>query len=463
MIRETFDAIIVGFGKGGKTLAPFLANQGWKVAVVEKSPFMYGGTCINVGCIPTKALAYQSHLASIQSDAEADGRQARYARAVAEKDDLVSLLRGKNFDNLNNHAYITVITGMASFLSSRELRIETEAGPIVAEGERIFLNTGAKPILPDIPGIDGPKVFTSTEMLNLEKVPARLTIIGGGYIGLEFASIYAGFGSEVTVLESGPAIMAREDPEVAREAQKVLASKGIRFRLQTRATRIEDRGDSVLIALSTPDGEEQAEADAVLVATGRRANTEGLNLEAAGIESNERGYIRVDEALRTNVPNIWAIGDVNGGPQFTYISLDDYRVIRNQLFGDRTYTTRQRRHVPYVVFIDPPLAHVGYTEQEAIRRGHSVRTAKLPISASTRARQLKQTDGLLKAVVDAETDRLIGFTMFGAEAGEIVNIASVFMQSGQPYKVLRDTIFTHPSMAETFNDVLGLIEDDNDR
>jgi pyruvate/2-oxoglutarate dehydrogenase complex dihydrolipoamide dehydrogenase (E3) component len=458
MIKETFDALIIGFGKGGKTLAPFLAEQGLKVAVVEKSPLMYGGTCINIGCIPTKALAYQSHIVSQEEGNGPESRQAKYARALQEKDELVTLLRGKNFNNLNSHPGITVLTGTASFQSPHEVRVETEAGSILAEAERIFINTGAKPVLPDIPGIDGAHVYTSTEMLDLAKLPSRLAIIGGGYIGLEFASIYAGFGSEVTVLENGGVFMPREDREIAEEVKKVLEAKGIRFRLQTKVSRITEQGESVQLLLSTPDGEDTLQSDAVLVATGRQANTDGLNLEAAGVEVTERGFVRVDETLQTNVPHIWAIGDVNGGPQFTYISLDDYRILKNQLFGDRTRTTGDRRFVPYSVFIDPPLAHVGYTEQEALKRGHTVKTAKLPVTASTRARQLKQTDGLLKAVVDAETDRLLGFTMFGAESSEVVNIVSVFMQSGQPHSVLRDTIFTHPSMAETINDLLGAIQ-----
>ncbi|CAH1205384.1 FAD-dependent oxidoreductase [Paenibacillus sp. JJ-223] len=458
MTRKTFDALIIGFGKGGKTLAPFLAEQGWKVGVVEKSPSMYGGTCINIGCIPTKALAYQAHLASREEGNDQQTRQAKYAHAMQEKNELVSLLRDKNFNQLNNHPNITVLTGTASFHSQHEVRVETESDTIMVEAKQIFINTGAKPNIPDLPGIHGPRVYTSTEMLDLAKLPSRLTIIGGGYIGLEFASIYAGFGSQVTVLESGKVFLPREDREIAEEVKNVLEQKGIRFRLQTNVTNIESQGEAARLLLSGPDGEEEWLADAVLVAAGRRANTDGLNLAAAGVEVTERGFIRVDETLRTTVPHIWAMGDVNGGPQFTYISLDDSRIVKNQMFGDKTRTTVDRRFVPYSVFIDPPLAHVGYTEQEAVKRGHAVKTAKLPLTASTRARQLQQTDGLMKAVVDAASDRLLGFTMFGAESSEVVNIVSVFMQSEQPFTVLRDTIFTHPSMAETINDLLGAIQ-----
>ncbi|WP_238357909.1 dihydrolipoyl dehydrogenase family protein [Cohnella zeiphila] len=313
--REKFDALIIGFGKGGKTLAPYLAQQGLKVAVVEKSPLMYGGTCINVACIPTKALAYQAHLLEQGDPIGAEGKKEKYARAIREKDELVAFLRAKNFDAVNGHPGVTVLTGAASFLSSHEVQVETQAGAWIVEAERIFINTGSVPIVPDIPGMDSTHVYTSAELLDLAALPARLAIIGGGYIGLEFASIYAGFGSEVTVIERGSPFMPKEDRDIAQEVQKALEKKGIRILLETKVNRIEDGEQSAKLILGSSEGrEEELEADAILTATGRRANTEGLNLEAAGVEKNDRGFIRVDEKLRTNVPNIWAIGDVNGGP-----------------------------------------------------------------------------------------------------------------------------------------------------
>jgi pyruvate/2-oxoglutarate dehydrogenase complex dihydrolipoamide dehydrogenase (E3) component len=458
MMKEKVDALIIGFGKGGKTLAPFLAKQGLKVAVVEKSPQMYGGTCINVGCIPTKALAHQAQLISQQDINDAEERNAKYERAMKEKDELVSFLRAKNFGNLNNHPGIAVITGTASFITPHEVQVETPSGSVILEAERIFVNTGAKPFIPEIPGIHSNKVYTSSEMLELSKLPRRLAILGGGYIGLEFASIYAGFGAEVTIIENGDLFLPREDRDIAQEVQMVLERKGIRILLQTKVDRIVDEGETAKLFLSSPNGEEELVADAVLVATGRQANTDGLNLEAAGIELTERGFIKVDETLKTNVPHIWAIGDVNGGPQFTYISLDDFRILRDQLFGRKQRSTKDRKLIPYSVFIDPPLSHVGLSETEALRKGYKVKVAKWPATAIVRARQLKQTDGLLKAVIDAETDQLLGFTMFAAESSEVVNIVSVFMNSGQSYTVLRDTIFTHPTMAESLNDLLSQIQ-----
>lgn len=455
------DALIIGFGKGGKTLAPFLAKQGLKVAVVEQSPLMYGGTCINVGCIPTKALAQQAHLLHWTEEATAETKQAKYLQAIKEKDELVSLLRAKNYDNVNNAPGAEVWTGTASFVSPHEVRVTTQQNDFVVYADKIFINTGAAPVIPDIPGIRSARVYTSEGMLGLTRLPERLAIIGGGYIGLEFASIYAGFGSRVTLIEKGDRFLPREDAEIAAEVRKVFEQKGIRILLGTQVTRIEDEEETARLHLVSSAGGDAAEellADAVLVANGRSASTSGLNLEAAGVRTNPRGFIQVDEKLRTTVPHIWAIGDVNGGPQFTYISLDDYRILRDHLYGADLRTTADRKQVPYSVFIDPPLAHVGLTEAEAVSQGRKVKTAKLPAAASPRARQLKQTEGLMKAVVDAETEELLGFTMFAAESSEVVNIVSVFMKSGQPYTVLRDTIFTHPSMAENLNDLLTAID-----
>jgi len=455
--RERYDALIIGFGKGGKTLAPYLAEQGLKVAVAEKSPLMYGGTCINVGCIPTKALAYQAHLASEHGAGSEEERQANYARAIKEKNELVALLRAKNLDKVKSHPGVTVLTGVASFLSPHEVRVETESGTWIIEAEKIFINTGARPVVPSLPGIDSSRVYTSAELLDLDRLPARLAIVGGGYIGLEFASIYAGFGSQVTVIEKGSRFMPREDRDIAEEVRAALERHGVRILLDTKVSRIEDDEAAAVLRLTSPGGETAVEAEAVLIAAGRAANTEGLQLETAGVKLSERGFIEVDERLQTSVPHIWALGDVNGGPQFTYISLDDYRIVRDQLFGERLRSTEDRRFVPYSVFVDPPLSHVGLTEAEALRQGYRVKVAKLPAAAAPRARQLKQTEGLLKAVVDAETDRLLGFTMFAAESSEVVNIVSMFMKTDQPYTVLRDTIFTHPSMAETLNDLLAAI------
>lgn len=455
---HTVDVLIIGFGKAGKTLAPYLAKQGLSVVIVEQSSQMYGGTCINIGCIPTKALAHQSHLFAQYGLGNAESPQERYAQAILEKDELVTMLRKKNFNVVNEQTEVTVLTGKASFLTDHVVEIKTQDGKILVEASRILINTGAKPIIPHIPGIHSSNIYTSTELLNLAKLPERMAVIGGGYIGLEFASIYAGFGTEVTILEQGATFLPREDPDISSEVRKVLEQKGIRIELQSHVVQIEDiEENEVQLHLSTPDGWKEWRGSAVLVATGRAANTDGLNLEAAGIQLTARGFIQVNDKLQTNKQHIWALGDVNGGPQFTYISLDDYRIIKDHWFGNGLRTTSDRKTVPNSVFIDPPLSHVGLSETEALQQGYDIRVVKLPVTASTRAHQLKQTDGLLKAIIDPKTEQLLGFTMFGAESSEVVNIVSVFMNSSQPYTVLRDTIFTHPSMSEMLNDLLNLV------
>lgn len=456
-MNKHVDALIIGFGKGGKTLAPFLAAQGLSVAVVEKSAEMYGGTCINIGCIPTKALAHQAQLVSELRITDRQERSRMYSQAIREKDELVSLLRAKNFATVDNQPGAEVITGTAAFISPHEVRVETESGSMVLKAERIFVNTGARPFLPDIPGIGSSKVYTSTELLDLARLPERLVIVGSGPIGLEFASIYAGFGTEVTLIDRGGTFLPKADRDIAEAVQQVLEKKGIRISLQTKVVQITDGDATATVSLVTPDGTEELETEAILVAAGRQPNTDGLHLEAAGVRLTAQGFIQTDETLRTNVPHIWALGDVNGGPQFTYVSLDDYRIVRDQLYGKKVRTTLDRRFIPASTFIDPPLAHVGLTEREARAQGYNVKIGKWAAAAIPRARQLKNTDGLLKAIVDADTNRLLGFTMFAAESSEVINTVSVFMASDQPYTVLRDTIFTHPTMAEALNDVLAQV------
>ncbi|SEU19742.1 FAD-dependent oxidoreductase [Paenibacillus sp. NFR01] len=456
--RVKVDALIIGFGKGGKTLAPFLAAQGLKVVMVEKSPLMYGGTCINVGCIPTKALAHQAYLLSQNEELSIQEKKNKYVQAIKEKDELVSFLRAKNFDNVNGQPGVTVLTGTASFLSPKEVNVATEEENVIVEADKIFINTGSKAVLPNIPGMTGKLIYTSEKLMELDRLPSRLAIIGGGYIGMEFASIYAGFGSEVTIIERGNRFLPKEDADIAQEVQRTLERRGIRIKLETGVSRIEEEANTAKLFLESPDGAtEELITDAVLVAAGRTANVADLNLEAAGVEVTDRGFIQVDDKLRTTNPQIWAIGDVNGGPQFTYISLDDYRIISDHLFGRDQRTTKDRSDIPYSVFLDPPLSHVGLTEEEALRKGYDIKVAKLAAAASPRARLLKQTDGILKAVVDAQTNMLLGFTMYAADSSEVVNIVSVFMKTGQPYTALRDMIFTHPSMSEVLNDLLTAI------
>ena len=382
-----------------------------------------------------------------------------FRNAIAGKRELTAFLRKKNFDNLDSKDTVTVYTGIASFRSPHEIEVKAGNETLLLEGEKIFINTGASTIIPSIKGLEGnPYVYTSTSIMELDKLPRRLVIVGGGYIGLEFASMFAGFGSEVTVLEGGDKFIAREDRDIADAVKETLEKKGIEIRLNARAQSIQDTADGVTLTYTdTADGNPVTiEGDAILVATGRKPMTEGLNLQAAGVEVDSHGAIVVNGYLHTTAPNIWAMGDVKGGLQFTYISLDDYRIIRDDLFGNKERTADDRNPVAYSVFIDPPLSHVGLTEEEAIKRGYSFKVSRLPASALPRARTLQQTDGILKAIVDSHSGRIMGCTLFCAESSEVINVVNMAMKTGQHYTFLRDFIFTHPSMGEGLNDLFSI-------
>lgn len=455
-----FDAIIIGFGKGGKTLAADLANRNWKVAVVERSNKMYGGTCINIGCIPTKSLAQQAKREQIKEVQDWKVKFDHYDQAIQQKDELITFLRQKNYDNLAQHKNIQVFNGTASFVSDHEVQITSDKEKTVLSASRIFINTGAEMIIPKITGIqESQHVYTSTSIMDLKKLPKRLAIIGGGYIGLEFASIYRQFGSEVTVLEGFTKFIAREDRDVADEVYDVLSKKGIDIKLNAKVMGLKDTQEGTMISYEVAGEAGQIEVDAVLLATGRKPNVEGLNLEAAGVALNERGAIQVDAQLRTTVPHIWALGDVKGGLQFTYISLDDYRIVKDSLFGNGTRHIEDRITVPYSVFIEPPLSRVGLSEEEAIQQGYNIKMAKLPAAAIPRARLIQETDGFMKAIVDADTNKILGATLFCAESSEVINIVSMAIQMGQPYTFLRDHIFTHPTMSEALNDLFSQIKE----
>ena len=447
-----YDAIIIGFGKGGKTLAAELAKRNQSVAVVERSDRMYGGTCINIGCIPTKTLVHSAKLAS--KDAPWEEKQAYYRRAIAHKEEVTSFLRQKNYHNLADNPQVTVYTGTGSFAGPDVVEVRTADETVLLQASRIFINTGAETIIPPIEGIrDNPKVYTSTSIMELTELPSRLVIVGGGYIGLEFASMYASFGSQVTVLEGYSELISREDRDIAASVQQVLEKKGIVFRLNARVQSV--NGSIVVYQDVVTGGEHRVEGDAILLATGRRPNTSGLNLKQAGVDVNERGAIVVNEHLQTTNPHIRAIGDVKGGLQFTYISLDDYRILREDLFGAGERKVSDRDPVSYSVFIDPPLSRIGLSEAEARKKGMNIKVNKLPVAAIPRARTLGDTDGLFKVVADADTDKILGCTLFGPESSEVINLVAMAIKTGQEYTFLRDFIFTHPSMSEALNDLMN--------
>ncbi|MDD2414743.1 MAG: FAD-dependent oxidoreductase [Eubacteriaceae bacterium] len=447
------NTIIIGFGKAGKTLAGALAKKGETVALVEKSRGMYGGTCINVGCIPSKSLVTSAAEAAAHPDDSFEEKAQRYTRAIEEKRRVTGFLREKNYGKLNQLSNVTILDGTGRFVSANQVEVAlTDGGTERLEGDKIVINTGATPVQLGIPGLAGnPKVYTSESLMDEPVLPKRLTLIGAGYIGMEFASMYTNFGAKVTVMEGGDIFLPREDRDVAEAIYEIMTRRGVNIVMGAKIEKIE--GSTVYYE---GNGEKQkVEGDAILAATGRRPNTDDLDAEKAGVALTPRGAVQVDELLRTTAPNIWAAGDVNGGLQFTFVSLDDYRVILSQLTGG-SRSREDRKNVPYSVFMDTPLARVGLSEKEAADQGLPVRILKLPAAAVPKAQVLRKTDGFLKAIVHEKTGEILGAALLCPEAYEMINLIKLAMDSGASYTVLRDQIYTHPTMTEAFNDLFSL-------
>jgi pyruvate/2-oxoglutarate dehydrogenase complex dihydrolipoamide dehydrogenase (E3) component len=453
MTRREVDLVVLGFGKGGKTLAQDMGRRGWQVVLVEQSAQMYGGTCINTGCVPTKSMVYQGErLAPGQASPPA------YTAAVEKTQRLTAGLRAANLGSFDPIESATVLTGTARFVDEHTVEVTTADDTVTIAAHYIVVGTGSEPTMPPIPGLaDCPIAVTSTQMLVQPDLPARLVVLGGGYIGLEFAAMYASYGAQVTMLVRGRTILPQEDDDVAEMARNILTGKGIH--IVTGADIVAVETDSVRFRV---DGDENnAAADTVLVAMGRTPVTAELNLAAAQVKTAADGSIVVDEHLRTNVPHIFATGDVNGGPQFTYISLDDYRIVLDQLTqSPNPRATTSRKAVPNTLFITPPLARVGVTERQARESGARIKVASAPIAklaTVARARIVEETEGMLKVVVDADTDRILGATLFCYDSHEVINTVALAMRHGITATQLRDEIYTHPSMTECFNQLLGLL------
>ena len=440
---ETIKNIIIGFGKGGKTLAKFLAQKGEEVLVIEKSNKMYGGTCINIACLPSKRLIIEA----------ANG--VSYVDAVNGKNEMTAQLREKNYHMLADEKTITVLDGKAHFIADHEIEVELPNGKKAQyKGDRIFINTGAVPVMLPIPGLKESKyILDSTQAMDEKKMPKNLTIIGAGYIGLEFASMFAKYGSKVTVLDHNKEFLVREDEDISNAVRKDMEDAGIKFEFGADIEKITDEKTDAKVTYQINGKTKTINADRILVATGRKPNTENLGLENTAIETTDRGAIKVDDFLRTTVDNVWAIGDVKGGLQFTYISLDDFRIIKDQLFGTGARMVSDRKVIPYSVFISPALSQVGLNEKQANKLGKEYKLFKLPVTAIPKAKVAKDNRGLFKALVDPETEKILGATLYGIESYELINMISLAMKAHLSYTVLRDQIYTHPTMSEAFNDL----------
>ncbi|MCL2796332.1 MAG: FAD-dependent oxidoreductase [Microbacteriaceae bacterium] len=451
------DLAVIGFGKGGKTLAATLAKAGKRVAMIEQSAAMYGGTCINIGCVPTKALVWRSEHREAGVDDD-----TRWAQAVGATSALTTAMRAKNFAMLDTPDTATVITGRASFVDPHTLLVTAGDDRLTVRAETIVINTGAVPALPPITGLaTSAHVVTSTEMLTLPVRPRRLIVLGGGYVGVEFASMQAAFGADVTLLHRGERILPAEDPDVSDRVAALLTESGVKVITGAAVREVADVGDIARVAYELAGGAlATADGDTVLAALGRRVATEGLGLEAVGIATDARGAVVVDERLRTSIPHVFAVGDVNGGPQFTYVSLDDYRIVLDQLTGPGIRSTHDRVAVPHVVFTTPPLARVGMTEREARASGRPLKVARrevVEMATVPRAKIVGDARGFMTATVDAATDEILGVTVLAHDAHELINTVAVAMRFGATATQLRDGIYTHPSMTEALNDLFGAL------
>lgn len=440
-----FDAIVVGSGQGGNPLVTKLAGDGKRVAIIERG--LLGGTCINTGCTPTKAMAGSAQVAHYAREAERWGVHAgavsvSLAEILDRKDRIVAQSRSgweKKFEGKDNPR---LFRGQAAFTGVREVSVNGET----LTAPHIFIDTGTHPIIPKIAGLETVHCLTSDDMICLRELPRHLAVIGGGYVGLEFAQMFRRFGSEVTVIQNGPRILLREDEDITAELTRALEAEGIRFHLNTNVAKAFDHDGEICLDLG--EGE-TVKASHVLVATGRAPNTRGLGLDKTGVAVDERGFVKVDGQLRTNVEGIWALGDVTGGPQFTHISYNDFQIVYANVYQGQNLSTRDRL-VPYAVYTDPTLGRVGMTEGEARAAGRKIKVGRVPMSWVARAIERGETAGCMKIVVDADNDLVLGAAILSSEGGELVQILSTLMLTGRPYTLLKGAIYIHPTLAEGF-------------
>ena len=447
---ERYEMLVLGSGAGGKLLAWHMAKSGHRTAVVERK--LIGGSCPNTNCLPSKNEIWSAKVADLVQHADRFGMvtgpvATDMKKVLARKRDMVEGLIVLHLD-LYKASGAELIMGAGRFVAPKTIEVSlNDGGTRALTGDRVVLNLGTHATIPDIPGLTAAEPLTNVEALELDRLPDHLIVIGGGYVGLELAQAYRRFGSRVSIIETGPQIASREDSDVAAALLEMLRDEGIGVHLGATVRSAQGRsGQTVSLQLHTSSGDQTIEGSDILVAAGRTPNTEGIGLELAGVALDARGYIAVNDRLETSAPDVWAVGECAGSPQFTHVSEDDFRIIRDNLVGgDRT--TRNRL-VPYCMFTDPPLARVGLSEAEARHQGIAVRVAKLPIVAVLRTRTTSETRGFMKALVAADGDRILGFAMIGADAGEVMAVVQTAMLAGMPYTGLRDAILAHPTMAE---------------
>jgi pyruvate/2-oxoglutarate dehydrogenase complex dihydrolipoamide dehydrogenase (E3) component len=452
---QQYDAIIIGSGQAGTPLSMALARAGMRTALVEREHV--GGTCVNEGCTPTKTMVASGRVAYLSRRAADYGVHTGpisidLQKVRQRKRDIVDSFRNRSQSRIEKTANLELIFGEASFSGPKTVAVRTkEGGQRALSADNIFINAGTRASRPKLDGLDSVPALDNISIMELDAVPEHLLVLGGGYIGLEFGQLFRRFGGRVTIIHSGAQLLTREDPDIAEEVAKILQQDGVEIILNAKATRVGQDG-GIRLEVQQQGSATTLVGSHLLVATGRVPNSGTLNLEVAGIQTDARGFIKVNDRLETTASGIFALGDIKGGPAFTHISYDDFRIIRANLLEKMSASTKDRQ-VPYTVFIDPQLGRVGLTEAEARAQGRNIRVAKLPMTYVARALEVNETRGFMKAIVDAESNQILGAAILGIEGGEIMSALEIAMMGKLPYTALRDGTFAHPTLAESLNNL----------
>ena len=456
---QHYDAIVIGSGQAGTPLCQALANGGMRTALVEREHV--GGTCINEGCTPTKTMIASGRVAYLVRRGADYGVRTGPIRIAMErvrkrKRDIVKEFRTGNESRIKKTKGLDLIYGEAVFTGPKsiEVRLHGRGGERSLTADRFFINAGCRPAVPPLMGLDDVPYLNSTSIMELAAVPEHLLVLGGGYVGLEFGQLFSRLGSRVTIIQRGPQLLAGEDQDIAEAVAQILKEDGVQLHLNATAEGVSRSGRTISLKVRAAGRVNALSGTHLLVATGRVSNSDTLNLPAAGIATDSRGFIRVNESLETNVTGIFGLGDIKGGPAFTHISYDDFRIIRTNLLEKGNATTTNRL-VPYTVFIDPQLGRIGLSEEEAKAQGRAIRVAKMPMSYVARALEVGETRGFMKAIVDSSSGEILGAAVLGIEGGEIMAQIQLAMMGKLPYTVLKDAVFAHPTLAESLNNLFA--------
>jgi pyruvate/2-oxoglutarate dehydrogenase complex dihydrolipoamide dehydrogenase (E3) component len=458
---QRYDAVVIGAGQAGGPLATAFGASGRRTALIESD--QVGGACINVACTPTKTMAASARVAylarrALEYGVDVGEVRVDVSRVRRRKQEVIESFRASTLRRIEGSKNVDLLQGRARFVGQRSLEVGKRDGSTLRiDAEIVVINTGSQPSRPPIKGLDSVPSLDSTSIQELDEAPEHLVVLGGGYVGLEFGQMFLRFGSRVTIVEPGSHVLSREDPDISEEVEKVLREDGVALLLESRATSVKATAPGVELELELAGGRRSVAGSHLLVATGRKAATDGLNLEAAGVATDERANIKVNDRLETNVPGVYAVGDVTGGPAFTHISYDDFRILRTNLIENGKASTTNRL-VPYVVYIDPQLGRVGLSENEARSQGRRVRVAKMPMSYVARAIETAEMRGVMKAIVDGESDRILGCAIYGAEGGELMSMIEIAIMGEIPYTALRDGVFAHPALSESLNNLFGSLD-----